>query len=275
MQLQAWLARAAQQLTAVSDSATFEARLLAQKVTAYSLAQLHWKDIALNDAQQSALQTLLEKRLAGVPMAYLLGSQPFYGLDLAVTEATLIPRPETELLVDTALAHLPKTAAKIADLGTGSGAIALAIASERPDCAITATDKSTAALAIAQKNAQALHLHNIQFLVSDWFSALKEHDFTVIVSNPPYIDSKDTHLPALHYEPQSALVSANQGYADLYHLIANASDYLASGGWLLLEHGFEQGARLRSYAKQFSTWNHIATLPDLAHLERITLMQKR
>ncbi len=272
MRLQAWLRAAARQLS-TSETSYHDARLIAESVTGCDPARLHWLDMVLEEATLKRLNSLLARYRAGEPMAYLIGNQPFYGLTLTVTRATLIPRPETEQLVDAALARLPASPAIIADLGTGSGAIALAIASRRRDCLVIASDKSLPALRVARENAVRLRLENVCFIQGNWLDAFARHQFDMIVSNPPYIAPGDANLSRLDHEPQQALISADQGYHDLEHLSGEAFFHLKRGGWLLVEHGYEQGARLRKHAKKQGCWDHIATRRDYGGKDRITSMR--
>jgi len=189
---------------------------------------------------------LLQRRSNGEPIAYLMGEREFWSLKLSVDCHTLIPRPETEHLVEAALEKIPADGAlKILDLGTGTGAIAIAIALERPMCSITAIDTSKNALVIALKNAQKHRLHNLQYRQSDWFEQVQEV-YDVIVSNPPYIRTDDPHLERgdVRFEPRLALVSGQDGMTDLRKIIRNASDYLRPGGFLMLEHGFDQQTKV-------------------------------
>ncbi|MDA7784577.1 peptide chain release factor N(5)-glutamine methyltransferase [Pseudomonadales bacterium] len=202
-----------------------------------------------------------------VPFAYLAGEQEFWGLNLAVSPHVLVPRPETELLVESALALL-QNGASLLDLGTGSGAIALAIASERVDAKITATDISTDALLVAKQNAETLGLE-VTFQESRWFESLTGR-WQIIVSNPPYIDPADPHLEHLHAEPQHALTADEKGLADLRKIIAEAPNYLANGGWLLLEHGFDQAQPVRLLLEQ-SGFQAVTSHRDLANIERVSL----
>jgi release factor glutamine methyltransferase len=204
-----------------------------------------------------------------VPFAYLVGEQEFWGLNLAVSPHVLVPRPETELLVESALALL-QNGASLLDLGTGSGAIALAIASERVDAKITATDISTDALLVAKQNAETLGI-KVTFQESRWLESLTGR-WQIIVSNPPYIDPADPHLENLHAEPQHALIADEKGFADLRQIITEAPNYLANGGWLLLEHGFDQAQQVRLLLEQ-SGFQAVTSHRDLANIERVSLGQ--
>jgi len=204
--------------------------------------------------QCAQFQALLARRAQGEPIAYLTGRKEFWSLELQVTENTLIPRPETELLVEQAYARLPFDGkALVIDLGTGSGAIALAIAAECPQCRVLATDKSTAALKkVAQANAQCLGLHQVAFLLSDWW-ALGEIKATLVVSNPPYAAANAPHLSQgdVQYEPRSALVAGVDGLADIRQLIAQSVFHLVADGWLLLEHGYLQAEGVQALFEQY------------------------
>jgi release factor glutamine methyltransferase len=213
------------------------------------------------------------RRERGEPVAYLLGTRGFWRLDLFVTPDTLIPRPETERLVELALDRLPPHAAKLAaDLGTGSGAIALALAHERPSLQVLATDVSPAALAVAKRNAIANGLERVQFAQGAWLSALGGRRFDLIVSNPPYIEDRDPHLERgdLRFEPRSALASGSDGLDDLRIIIAGAPAHLVPGGSLLVEHGWNQGERV---ARLFvaAGFSDVATVQDWEGRDRVTL----
>lgn len=225
---------------------------------------------------QTAFSSLLERRAAGEPVAYITGRRGFWTLDLEVTPATLIPRPETELLVELALQRVPLDAAcDVADLGTGSGAIALAIASERPRARVVATDASAAALVVAQRNAQRHHLGHVSFAHGDWLAPLAGRQFELIVSNPPYIEAADAHLSRgdLRYEPASALASGADGLDDIRRIINASRDHLHPGGWLLLEHGRDQGAAVRSLL-QVAGYAQVFTAQDLELRDRVSGAQR-
>ena len=204
-----------------------------------------------------------------IPFAYLAGEQEFWGLSLAVSPQVLVPRPETERLVESALALL-QSGANILDLGTGSGAVALAIASERIDSKVTATDISAEALLVAKQNAEKLEIE-VTFQESRWFENLTGR-WQIIVSNPPYIDPADPHLEHLHAEPQHALIAHEKGLADLRQIIAEAPGYLDNKGWLLLEHGFDQAQQVRLLLKQ-SGFQAVSSHRDLANIERVSVGQ--
>ncbi|HBX0054311.1 TPA: peptide chain release factor N(5)-glutamine methyltransferase, partial [Klebsiella pneumoniae] len=195
-----------------------------------------------------------------------------WSLPLFVSPATLIPRPDTECLVEQALARLPTAPCRILDLGTGTGAIALALASERPDCEVTAVDVMPDAVALALRNAEHLGIANVTISQSDWFSALDGQRFATIVSNPPYIDAADPHLAEgdVRFEPLTALVAGDQGLADLAHIIREGRQYLQPGGWMLLEHGWTQGEAVRALFRE-AGYLDVATCRDYGDNERLTL----
>jgi release factor glutamine methyltransferase len=222
---------------------------------------------------QAAFSALLRRRIAGEPVAYLTGTRNFWTLELKVTPDTLIPRPETELLVELALERLPETTpCRVADLGTGSGAIALAIASERPNARVIGTDASTPALMIASDNARANDVHNVEFRHGSWFVPLAGERFQMVVSNPPYIAEGDPHLRQgdLRFEPAGALSSGIDGLDAVREIAAEAPRYLLAGGWLLIEHGWEQGDAIRKLLAQ-TGFGEISTARDLEGRDRVTL----
>lgn len=225
------------------------------------------------DADQLArFDGYLVRRRRGEPVAYILGHQGFWSLDLEVASHTLIPRPDTELLVESALELLPTTPLAALDLGTGTGAIALALASERPAWQLTGVDRVSEAVALAERNRQRLQLGNAGFIQSHWFAALAGQRYGLILSNPPYIRADDRHLAEgdVRFEPSSALVSGADGLDDMRLIIAQAPDYLENGGWLLLEHGFDQAAAVRELlgARGYS---QVHSRRDLGGHERISL----
>ena len=216
---------------------------------------------------------LVARRLAGEPVAYLRGRQGFWTLDLAVSPDTLIPRPETELLVELALARLPTDAGlRLADLGTGSGAIALALASERPDAELDAVDASDAALAVARRNAAGAGLGNVAFHRGHWFEPLTGRRYHLVASNPPYVADGDPHLDRgdLRHEPPMALSSGPDGLDAIRLIVAAAPAHLHAGGWLLLEHGHDQGGAVRALLHAAGL-EAVATHRDLEHRDRVSL----
>ncbi|WET42430.1 peptide chain release factor N(5)-glutamine methyltransferase [Citrobacter enshiensis] len=272
MDYQHWLRDAISQL-AQSESPRRDAEILLAHVTGKTRTFiLAFGETALTDAQCDQLAELLARRQRGEPIAHLIGVREFWSLPLFVSPATLIPRPDTECLVEQALARLPATACRILDLGTGTGAIALALASERPDCDVVAVDRMADAVALALRNKAHLAIPNVHILQSDWFSALQGQSFEMIVSNPPYIDAQDPHLYQgdVRFEPLSALVASDQGMADIAHIIAQARHALTPGGFLLLEHGWQQGALVRDAFSQ-AGYTQIETCRDYGDNERITL----
>lgn len=224
---------------------------------------------------QAAFEALLARRAAGEPVAYLTGRRGFWTLDLRVDAATLIPRPETELLVELALERLPPDRPlSVADLGTGSGAIALALASERPLAQVLATDASPGALAMAARNAAHHELRNVRFAEGgqDWYAPLQGARFALIASNPPYIASDDPHLQQgdLRFEPASALASGIDGLDDIRRIVAGAPEHLQPAGWLLIEHGWDQGAAIRTLFDA-AGFADVQTQQDLEQRDRVTL----
>lgn len=266
------LAHGAAQLQ--GDDARREAELLLQHALGRERAWLfaHARDAVAQDAR-ARFDTLVLERARGVPVAHLLGRWGFWTLDLHVTADTLIPRPETELLVEAALARVPVDAdVRLADLGTGSGAIALALARERPRAQVVATDASDAALAVARGNAASNGIGNVVFRSGDWLAPLAGERFHLIATNPPYIATDDPHLARgdLRFEPASALASGVDGLDAIRRIAAYAPAHLLPGGWLLLEHGFEQGAAVRVLLDD-AGFDAVETLVDLEGRDRVTL----
>ena len=227
------------------------------------------KEVARDCARD--FEKLLAQRREGVPVAYLTGEREFWSLQLAVSDATLIPRPETETLVAWALELALPNAASVLDLGTGSGAIALALASERPHWHVTALDVSEEALQVARGNAVRTRLTSVHFVQSDWYQAVRGQRFNALLGNPPYIDGGDPHLALgdVRFEPRSALVSSDSGLEDLGRLVTGASDHLLDGGWLLLEHGFEQANAVCAMLHD-AGFSQVSTRRDMSGQQRIT-----
>lgn len=274
MDIRHWLKRAVSTLSA-SDSPKRDAEILLGFVIAKPRSWLlAFDETVLSPAQLAQLDALLRRRAKGEPVAHLVGEREFWSLPLRVSDATLIPRPDTEVLVEQALAHLPATPSRLLDLGTGTGAVALALASERPDCDVLGVDRIDAAVALARENAARLAITNATFCRSHWFEQLPATLFDIIVSNPPYIDAGDLHLTQgdVRFEPLSALVAEEQGLADLRLLITQAPQWLAPGGWLLLEHGWQQDGAVRDLMKQQGLIK-ILTVSDYGGNPRVTLGQ--
>ncbi|MGU5545871.1 peptide chain release factor N(5)-glutamine methyltransferase [Aeromonas veronii] len=236
-----------------------------------------WPERELDAAQQATLQGWLARRLNGEPIAHLVGEREFWSLSLKVSPATLIPRPDTEVLVEQALTKIPQGPCAVLDLGTGTGAIALALKSERPELDVWAVDRMADAAALARENSAALGLP-IEVRDGSWFEPLGEPDrdntprFAVIVSNPPYIDGADPHLEQgdVRFEPRSALVADDAGLADIRHIVAHAPAYLLADGWLLLEHGWDQGEAVRQLLRD-GGYREVATVRDYGDDDRVTL----
>lgn len=269
------LADVTQRLAAALQLYKREARIEARVLLSHALKVDHAWLIAHDrdsptPSQMLDIEHLIARRVAGEPVAYIVGEREFFGHSFSVTPDVLIPRPETELLVETTLARLPKDRpAQILDMGTGSGCIAISLALARPDCTVTAVDASPAALSVAIANAARLHAR-VEFLLSDWFSNLQGRQFDVIVSNPPYIAQDDAHLSLgdLPCEPPSALAAGTDGLDDIRRIVASASRHLQPGGFLLLEHGWDQGDAVRTLLEN-AGFMQTLTLADLAGLPRI------
>lgn len=272
MDFQHWLRMAVAAL-AESESPKRDAEILLEHVTGKARSFiLAFGETALSAAQETQLTELLARRKRGEPVAHLTGEREFWSLPLYVSAATLIPRPDTECLVEQALARLPAGPCRILDLGTGTGAIALALASERPDCQVTALDVMPDAVALAKRNVERLGLHNVQVLQSSWFTGVAGQSFGMIVSNPPYIDEHDPHLNEgdVRFEPLTALVAADEGLADIEHIIKTARQHLVPGGWLLIEHGWTQGQAVRERFLQ-AGYADTETCRDYGGNDRLTL----
>ncbi|HEY8568049.1 peptide chain release factor N(5)-glutamine methyltransferase [Microbulbifer sp.] len=256
-----------------SDSPRLDLEVLLCHLLGKSRAWLYtWPEHPLDESQQASFERLLQRRIAGEPVAHLTGSREFWSLPLKVNRSTLIPRPDTEVLVESVLALCPQEQLRALDLGTGTGAIALALASEKPHWQIVAVDRMPAAVALAEENRQRLGFTNVEILQSDWFDALDGRNFDVIVSNPPYIDPKDPHLREgdVRFEPLSALVADEAGLADIRQIAGAACAHLADGGLLVVEHGWDQGKAVRRIFSECG-YSDIETRLDYAGRERITL----
>jgi release factor glutamine methyltransferase len=276
LQIRAILEDAARRLEALSDSPRLDAELLLARAIDMPRSYLFaHPDEALDALAVIRFREALERRLAGEPMAYISGSREFWSLEFLVTPATLVPRPETELLVDLALREIPRRAERdILDLGTGSGAIAITIAKERPLSRITATDISTAALDVARQNARQLEVPNVEFLAGDFAAPVSGRRFNVIVSNPPYVRSDDAALDALHREPRAALIAGEDGLAAIRILARDCGALLEADGVLLIEHGAEQRDSVAALLREHG-WTDIACHTDYAGLPRVTVARRR
>lgn len=260
------------QLMAQSGLPPLEARLLLERVLGKTRAWLiaHADEAPGTEAEQ-AFAALAERRRQGEPIAYILGKREFYGVEFGVTRAVLIPRPETELLVELSLERIPENAAvRVLDLGTGSGAIAVTLAKARPQARLTAVDVDYAALAVARANASR-HGVSVRFFCGDWFGALSGETFDLIVSNPPYVTAADPHLAMgdLRFEPQRALVGGADGLDCIRAIVARAGAHLRPGAWLLFEHGYDQ-AEASLALLQAQGYREVQSWPDLAGIPRVS-----
>lgn len=259
------------------DEARSEAQILLREALGVTRAWLIANaEQTLTAAQADDFEQLLHRRLQGEPIAYIFRRREFYGLEFAVAPGVLIPRPDTETLVEAALARIPLHAPlRVLDLGTGSGAIAIAIAANRPQSAVIAVDQSEVALSIAQTNADKLGATNLRLLHSDWFAALAGETFDLIVSNPPYIANADPHLQQgdLRFEPPGALASGVDGLDDIRRIVVAAPEHLNANGWLLLEHGYDQAERVSELLNS-AGFTEIGHAADLANIQRVTLGKK-
>lgn len=279
MNLRALLAQAQNEIIHSLGLPDAEARIEAQALLRHVLGNVSraWliahDEQALTSEQFSQFQALLARRLQGEPIAYILGNREFYGLDFSVTPDVLIPRSDTETLVEVALQHIAQhQPCRVLDLGTGSGAIAITIASQRPQAEVMAVDSSNAALAVARMNAEKLKMPNVHFLQSNWFAELEGSSFDIVVSNPPYIAEDDQHLNQgdLRFEPASALASGTDGLDSIRQIISEAPRHLNSGGWLLLEHGYDQAWQVAELMR-IKGFAQVESRPDLSGILRVTI----
>lgn len=230
-------------------------------------------DYCLTDAENQRYQQAVAELRQGKPLAYIIGSQGFWKHEFLVNEHTLIPRPDTEILIETVLNYIQENSLsnlKILDLGTGTGCIAISLADEKPNTKVTAIDFSEQALNIAKQNAKRIGINNIQFLQSNWFDSIDKQKFDIIVSNPPYIDKNDEHLANLTHEPITALVAENNGLADIEYIVKNAKYYLYKNGLLVIEHGYHQGEQVRTIFEK-NGFVFIRTIKDYGGNDRVTL----
>ncbi len=266
------LLRASAALEGASDSPRLDVEVLLCHVLNQPRSYLYaWPERTVDNVQRGRFQALLHRRQQGEPVAHLTGVKEFWSLPLQVNTSTLIPRPETELLVQLTLdLPLPETAS-VLDLGAGCGAIALALAHERPRWRVTGVDKVEDAVKLAEQNRRHLGLNNAAFFESNWFASIPAQLFDVVVSNPPYIPVTDSHLHEgdVRFEPRSALVADDNGYAAIRHIIDTTRNWLVTGGWLLIEHGFDQSPTVRELLRM-GGYRDIATATDLAGVERVT-----
>lgn len=256
-----------------NETPELDVQLLLSFVLAKPVSYLFtWPQRAVTDTEKSHFDLLLARRLKDEPIAYILGYQEFWSLKLEVSRDTLIPRPDTELLVEMALDLERQSIVNVADLGTGTGAVALAVASERPEWFITATDYVEGAVALAERNRANLDLVNVRVLQGSWFEPLTQQ-YDLIVSNPPYIEEGDAHLEgSIKFEPNTALTSGEDGLVDIRLIVDGAPEYLNSGGWLMLEHGYNQGSAVRSLLESRG-FKSVRTCKDLAANDRVTIGQ--
>ncbi len=270
------LTAATKLLRNTSESAALDAEVLLSFVLDKPRSHLKaWPEKRLQIPQYNQFQTLLKQRHQGLPIAYLTGNREFWSRDFKVNKDVLIPRPDTELLIELGLKLINNISKpRILDLGTGSGIIAITLAAERPDSHVLASDISELALALAKQNAASYQLQNIQFIKASWLHGIQSKDFDFIISNPPYIDSNDPHLSQgdLRFEPKSALVAADKGLKDIKTIISQSISFLKNGATLLIEHGFDQHLSVQEIYKSFA-YKNIKTHTDLSNNPRVTTAQ--
>jgi len=269
------LAQYTEALKSVSDTAHLDAECLITHISGLNKTTLFaHPEIELKNKQQEALHQQVKRRLKGEPIAYITGHKEFWDLDLMVNSDVLIPRPETECLVEWILCQFSSNHSfKVADLGVGSGAIALALAMERPEWNIHATDNSQSALNIAKMNAQKYQINNVYFFHGEWYAALPEKQYDIIVSNPPYVADDDKHLKHLSYEPIDALSGGENGLDAIKMIIHQGKDYLRQDGLLIFEHGYNQRAAILNFLKK-AAYRHIQDHDDFAGLPRFSTARK-
>lgn len=274
--IQATLTNATRLLSAISDSAALDAEVLLCHTLGKSRSFLRaWPEKNLLSEQYNNFQQLLKRRHQGVPIAYITGCREFWSREFVVTPDVLIPRPDTELLIELSLNLIAdKPNARLIDLGTGSGNIAITLAAERLDARVIATDFSEKALKIAKQNAEAHDINNINFIQSTWFEEITQSEFDLVISNPPYIAENDPHLSQgdVRFEPETALIAENQGLKDIAILCNQARKFLKSNGTLLIEHGFDQQTAVQALFKKYD-FQAVKTHPDLSGNPRVTTGQ--
>lgn len=271
------LANAANTLASHSDSPLLDAEVLLGFVLAKPRTYLRaWCDNTLTDQQQAAFAALIKQREQGIPIAYLTGMREFWSRDFIVTSDVLIPRPDTELLIELSLALIPKNQpVKLIDLGTGSGIIAVTLAAERPNAQVMAVDASLAALNVARRNAEQYQLSNIEFYQSNWFANVPNEQFDLVISNPPYIDPDDEHLQQgdVRFEPKSALIADNNGLSDIEIIADKARGYLKSAGVFMCEHGYNQAPQVQAIFNALA-YENVQSYRDLSGQFRVTYGEK-
>ena len=268
---------ARQSLAETSPTAELDAQVLLCHVLQCNSAHLAaWPEKPLDEAQQRHFLQLLERRRQGHPVAHLTGQREFWSMDFMVDESTLIPRPETETLIEYVLEkHSHRSTLKLLDMGTGTGAIAIVLAKENPGWQVHACDLSSRAIQLAERNREKHGIDNLNLIQSDWFSDIDDTDYDIIISNPPYIDADDPHLSEgdVRFEPASALISANQGMKDIEHLCSHAKDHLKNESWLIVEHGYDQAERVADCFTR-NGYREITQQQDLSGHTRMTAGRK-